>query len=54
MTKNQDEPAADPEAAQVALRESIERANELICEAKQLIGKGKDEPPAPVPPNPAS
>jgi hypothetical protein len=51
VTKNPDEPAADPEAAQVALREGLERAKELVIEAKSVIGK--DERPAPVPPNPA-
>lgn len=44
---------AEAEAAQSAIQDSIERARELLCEAKQVIGK--DEPPAePVPPNPAA
>ena len=44
--------AAEVAAAQTAIHVSIERARELLCEAKQVIGK--EEPPAPTPPNPAS
>ena len=49
--KERDE-AAEVEAAQAAIHVSIERARELLCEAKQVIGK--EDPPAPIPPNPAS
>jgi len=49
---NDRDEAAEAAAAQAAIRESIERARELLCEAKQVIVE--DEPPAPIPPNPAS
>lgn len=44
--------AAEVAAAQAAIHLSIERARELLCEAKQVIGN--EDPPAPTPPNPAS
>ena len=48
MPKNPDETAA---AAEAALRASLERAHELVSEAKQRIRP--QEEPEPQPPNPA-
>ena len=53
MAIKPDETAA--EAAQAAIHDSIERARELVCEAKLVIGKEEELlAPAPVPPNPAT
>ncbi len=57
MTNESKEAAVEGEAARVALRDAIERARELICEAKQVIGKDAaepDEPPQSLPPNAAA
>ena len=51
MQENPDD-TAKAEAAQEALRDSIERARELVSEARQVIGK--EEPSPEGPPNPAS
>ena len=51
-----DEAAADAaQAAKAAIHDSIERARELLCEAKLVIGEEEELlAPAPVPPNPAT
>jgi hypothetical protein len=40
------------EEAHIAIREGMERARELLCEAKFVIGQ--DEEPKVEPPNPSS
>lgn len=48
----QDKTAAEAEAAQAAIHDSIERARELVSEAKLVIGNEPDaepRPPAPLP-----
>lgn len=53
MAIKPDEEAAEAEAAKTAIHDSIERARELLCEAKLAIGKEEEVlAPAPVPPNP--
>jgi hypothetical protein len=47
-----DETSTEVEEAQAALREGMERAKELICEAKLAMRQQKAEEPQP--PNPAS
>jgi hypothetical protein len=44
----QEEPdkAADAEAARDALRDGLERARELLCEAKYVIGRNQPAPDA--------
>ena len=50
-----DELSIEIEEAQVALRDSLERAHELVCEAKATLRRPKPEastPPIPTGPKP--
>ena len=49
MTTIRNEPAADVEAAQAALREGMKRARKLVDDARQAIAEKPPEPPAVAP-----
>ena len=49
-----DETLITIEDTQAALRDGIERAKELVCEAKLMLRPQRDEIAEPAPPNPAT